>query len=284
MSAATVLHSVAKPFVKSAGGKTQLLPVLMPILLSQPFNAYHEPFVGGGAVFFALRATFRGKAFLADSNSDLMDAYRAVRDYPLLLIGMLQEHREKSSEEYFKKVRRWQDHPEVHYDTDLGRAARMVYLSKTAFNGLWRTNQKGEFNTPWGKYENPNICDAPRIHACHHALKGTDVRCEDFRQSALRVREGDLVYMDPPYVPTSKTSNFVGYGRDGFDERDQRDLAETFRELAARGARVALSNADCELVRELYNGFNIHEVSARRSINSKGGNRGPVGEVVVTNF
>jgi DNA adenine methylase len=268
----------AKPFVKWAGGKTQLLPVLLPVLQSQPFERYHEAFVGGGAAFFALRAAFSGYAHLSDVNEDLVDAWRAVRDYPMLLIGDLQRHRDLNSREHFEEVRR--NRP----GTEMGRAARMVYLNKTAYNGLWRVNSKGGFNTPWGKYVNPNICDSETIHACHHALKGVHVHTEDFRKSALRVKPGDLWYADPPYVPTSGTSNFVGYGKLGFGERDQGDLANEFRRLAALGARCVLSNSDCSWVRELYEGFNIRSVSARRNVNSKGDKRGPVGEVIVTNF
>jgi DNA adenine methylase len=271
-------RAYAKPWCKAVGGKTQLLPVLLPILQSQPFHAYHEAFVGGGAVFFALRATFQGPCFLADTNEDLMDGWRAVRNQPLMLIHELQKHRERNCKEYFEEVRRWAP------TSELDRAARFIYLNKTAFNGLWRVNQKGQMNVPWGKYENPSVCDAETVHACHASLKGVHVHTEGFEQSLARVKPGDLVYMDPPYVPVSVTSNFTGYGKLGFGERDQEDLAGEFRRLDKLGAKCVLSNSDCSWVRELYEGFNIRSVSARRNVNSDGKKRGPVAEVVVTNF
>jgi DNA adenine methylase len=272
--------AVATPFVKFAGGKRQLLPVLMPLFVSRPFQRYHEPFVGGGAAFFAIRSTFRGPAYLSDTNEDLLDAYRAVRDDLSMLGKLLEAHQSSHSELHYYEVRK---HPKL-YDHDVAsRAARMVYLNRACFNGLYRVNSKGEFNVPFGKHEKV-VFDWENLRACSTALKNTDVRVEDFRQSALRVKAGDLWYADPPYVPVSKTSNFVGYGKDGFGESDQEDLAEVFCHLDSIGARLVLSNADCKPVRDLYQGFNIQSVSARRSVNSKSNGRGPVGEVIVTNF
>jgi DNA adenine methylase len=279
------MTTVARPFVKSVGGKTQLLHALLPILTSEPFGRYHEPFMGGGAVFFALHAHgFLGEAFLSDTHLDLVDAYCAVATEPDRLISVLQRHKERNSEEYFYKVRRWKDHPDVRNDTLLGRAARLIYLNKTCFNGLSRYNRSGEFNTPWGKYKSPNICDEENLRACSLALAHTSIDCKDFAGSPSRVMPGDLVYLDPPYVPVSKTSNFTSYGKDGFGPKDQERLAAEFSRLAELGARVVLSNADCEEARALYGAWNIRSVSARRNVNSKGSKRGKVGEVIVTNF
>jgi DNA adenine methylase len=267
----------ALALAKWVGGKRQLLPVLLPVIQSQTFGAYHEPFVGGGAVFFALRATFDGPCYLSDVNEDLMDAYQAVRDDLSMLMMKLGEHAKKHSKEYYYELRA---HP---YGDATTRAARMLYLNRACFNGIYRVNSKGLFNVPWGDHESVTF-DAEGLRACSRALTHTGLHTEDFRQSLTRVKSGDLVYLDSPYVPLSGTSNFVGYGRLGFGERDQEDLAEVFRTLASRGARCVLSNSDCSWVRELYEGFTIRSVSARRNVNSKGNKRGPVGEVVVTNF
>jgi DNA adenine methylase len=280
-----VVVTEAKPPFKWVGGKRQLLHVLLPLLTSQPFDRYHEPFVGGGAVFFALRNLgFNGRAWLSDINKDLLDAYCAISDATEELISVLLEHTKHNSESYFYKVRKWKDYPEVYFDTPLGRAARFVYLNRVCFNGLYRVNQSGEFNVPWGKYENPKICDEENLHACSVALKGAMIYCQDFSESLSRVASGDLCYLDPPYVPVSKTSNFTSYGKDGFSDKDQERLAAEFSRMDKLGARLVLSNADCSRVRELYASYNIHSTSARRNVNSVGSKRGKVGEVVVTNF
>jgi DNA adenine methylase len=274
----------AKSFVKWAGGKAQLLPVILPLVQSQlkPGSAYHEPFLGGGAVFFALRsAGFAGRACLSDVNTNLICAYKHVADYPELLIHDLLVHKARNSEEYFYKAR---EQFNEYVINPMTRAALFIYLNKTAFNGLHRVNKAGHFNVPWGKYVNPAICDADNLRACSVALEKATIGSHDFRFVLEQVKKGDVAYLDPPYVPVSKTSNFVGYGRTGFTSLDQAKLEHELTKLDRLGAKFVLSNADCEETRTLYRKWNVQSVSARRNVNSKGAKRGPVGELVVTNF
>jgi DNA adenine methylase len=291
MSPAVSIAPVARPFAKWAGGKTQLLPTIVPLLLSAlkkaPKARYHEPFVGGGAVFFGLRAAgFTGQAMLSDVNVDLISVYRALTDrYTTdILADMLRIHEKRNSEEYFYQIRKWEINTPIYYNTPIGRAARMIYLNKTCFNGLYRVNKKGEFNVPWGKYKNPTICDVGNLIACHHALQGAKVDSYDFRFVTAQVKKGDVVYFDPPYVPVSATANFTGYSAGGFGPKDQDDLAALCRKLDKRRVKFVLSNADTLVVHDLYDGFRLREVSARRSVNSAGNKRGPVGELIVSNF
>ena len=157
-------------------------------------------------------------------------------------------------------------------------------MNKTCFNGLYRVNKAGHFNVPWGKYVNPTICDAENLRACSKSLEGASIDSRDFRFVLEEVKRGDVVYLDPPYVPMSKTSNFTGYSKDGFTGVDQAALEHVCKKLDERGVRFVLSNADCAETRELYRKWNVQSVQARRNVNSKGGKRGPVGELVVTNF
>ena len=276
----------AVPCLKWVGGKRQLLSELLPVLTSAPFHEYHEPFVGGGAVFFALRALGFSQPFhMADVNIDLAMTYEAVKSHLGPLLGELRflasEHTarsERAREVYFYAVRSVVPAAMVH------RAARMIYLNRLCFNGLWRTNTKGLFNVPYGRHVNPTICDEDNLRACSAALKDATITCGDFEVSLSRVQAGDLCYLYSPYVPVNKTSNFVSYGKDGFGPKDQERLAAEFARLTKLGARVVLSNADCDVVRRLYEGHNIRSVSARRNVNSDGAKRGKVGEVIVTNF
>ncbi len=164
------------------------------------------------------------------------------------------------------------------------RAARLIYLNKTCYNGLWRVNSRGEFNVPMGSYDHPNILDERRLVAASHALQGVEVRSNSFAQAVAGAGAGDFVYFDPPYVPVSQTANFTGYYRGGFSADEQRALAETFRDLDTRGCRVMLSNSDVPFVRDLYADFRIETVTARRRINSDATQRGPISEVVVLNY
>jgi DNA adenine methylase len=284
LATSTTQTAPARPFVKWAGGKTQLLHVLLPLLTSQPFRHYHEPFVGGGAVFFALAASRElERASLSDTNLDLTEAYSVITTDLEALVQKLEYHQEQNSEEYFYKLRAWRD-SDLWDDTHIGRAARLLYLNKTCFNGLHRVNKAGQFNVPWGKYKHPKICDVGNLRACERALACASISCEDFESALWRVEPGDLVYLDPPYVPVSETSNFTSYSKEGFTSQDQERLAREFTRLGKLGAHLVLSNADCEEVRALYAAWNIRSVSARRNVNSKGDKRGKVGEVIVTNF
>jgi DNA adenine methylase len=280
----------AKPFLKWAGGKAQLLPTLLPLIQGQlkQGSAYHEPFLGGGAVFFALRAAgFAGRACLSDVNVALVNAYIQVALFPERLIRELEIHAEVHSRDYFYAVR--EELNTLASLSLLARAAHFIYLNKTCFNGLYRVNAKtGTFNVPIGRFKSPpTICDAENIRACAAAIRSvesTAIQAAPFEVNLSAMRAGDVAYLDPPYVPVSKTSNFVGYGRDGFTSLDQAKLEHELTKLDRLGAKFVLSNADCEETRTLYRKWNVKSVEARRNVNSKGAKRGPVGELVVTNF
>lgn len=280
----------AKPFVKWVGGKAQLLPAILPLIQGQLKEgaAYHEPFLGGGAVFFELRAAgFTGRACLSDVNSDLVNTYIQVALFPERLIRELEIHAEVHSRDYFYAVREELNNlPSLSL---LAKAAHFIYLNKTCFNGLYRVHSKtGAFNVPIGSFKSPpTICDAENIRACSAAIgsaQDTAIQAVPFEVSLSAVRAGDVAYLDPPYVPTSKTSNFVGYGKGGFTSLDQARLEHELTKLHRAGCKFVLSNADCEETRALYRKWSVRSVSARRNVNSKGKKRGPVGELVVTNF
>lgn len=268
----------AFPFLKSCGGKTQLLDKILPKLPHTVPMTYFEPFVGGGAVFFALRREGRiGRAVIADSNPDLIAAYRAVQTDVEALIGLLS--RAENTKEYFLSCRAldptgW---------CDARRGARFLYLNKTCFNGLWRTNQKGQFNVPFAGYTNPKIFDADALHAVSKALQSTRIVHADFAQVMTAARRGDAMYCDPPYFPKTKTANFTSYGKEGFKLADQERLEAQAVLAAQRGVSVVLSNADVPEARTMYGKrcWRLTEVAARRAVNRDGDKRGPVGELIV---
>ena len=268
--------SEVRPFLKWAGGKTQLLPQLEE-LLPRTINTYFEPFIGGGAFFFHLANKNRFKrAVLNDWNPELVNAYRVVSDFTEELIEQLGQF--EISKDYFLEIRA----TDPNDLSPVRRAARTIYLNKTAFNGLYRQNKKGQFNVPWGQYKNPRILNPEVLRACGRVLNHyASLYTGDFSKSTEGAGEGDVVYFDPPYVPLSSTSNFRSYTSDGFTMDDQKRLAEHFKELVNRGAAVIASNSDTPEVHELYEGFERHTVKARRNINSKGGKRGPVNELII---
>lgn len=270
--------------MKWVGGKTQLLPVLLP-LFPYRFGRYYEPFTGGGATFFSLASNegFEfGHAVLNDWNAELINAYEVVRDHPDNLVATLLEWKSeyvKDPETVYYAMRA-RDPKEM---TVIDRAARTLFLNKTCFNGVYRVNKKGIFNTPFGKNVNAPICDIDNILACSRVLNNrTFLMQGDFSNAVKGAEAGDLVYFDPPYVPVSDTADFTGYTSVGFTMQDQRRLADCFRTLVNRGCHVFLSNADVPAIRELYSDFETIVIPARRSINSNGAKRGAVNEVVVT--
>ena len=268
----------AKPFIKFCGGKRQLLPELRRSLPAA-FKHYYEPFIGGGALFFDLRASgWAGPSTLGDANERLVRTYLGVRNDVEEVIRLLKLRKyEKSA-----YLRARASNPELFGD-DVEVADWFIYLNKTGFNGLYRVNSKGQFNVPFGRYDNPTICDAPGLRAAAHALRKTKFLIGDFEKTVKSAERGDLVYCDPPYAPVNATSDFTSYTKDGFDGKDQERLRDCALKLKARGAHVILSNADVPLVRKLYGkGFNLRKVSARRAINSKATSRGAVGEVIIT--
>ncbi|MFQ5896296.1 MAG: DNA adenine methylase, partial [Nitrospinota bacterium] len=234
-----------------------MLPQLEPSFPTR-FHAYHEPFLGGGAVFFHLRPR---RAFLSDSNAELIGCYRTVRDRVEELIRALSRHRYER--EHFYEVR--SQAPESLDEVE--RAARFIFLNKSCYNGLYRVNRRGLFNVPFGRYAKPTLCDARGLRTASRALRGVTLFAEDFEGCLPRVRPGDFVYFDPPYLPLSPTSQFTSYTEGGFSLAEQKRLAGLFRALDARGALLLLSNSDSQRVRELYAGYRLEVVKAPRAIN-----------------
>ena len=273
---------MAKPFLKWAGGKTALLAELLAAAPGR-IETYYEPFLGGGALFFALQAEGRlGRAALSDRNRELINAYIQVRDNVDALIGALHVHQ--------RKYLAAQDRAEYYYAIrgkrlacSLGGAANLVFLNKTCFNGLYRVNSKGRFNVPHGRYDNPTICDEVNLRAASSALQGVELRVADFADAASAAAAGDFVYFDPPYVPLSQTAHFTAYTAGEFDMNEQKRLAQTAAHLARRGAHVVLSNSGHPDVAEMYASelFTLREVQARRAINAVASGRGPVREYLV---
>lgn len=272
-----------RPFLKWAGGKQQLLRQLTP-LLPPSFAGYAEPFVGSGALFFHLRSAGRlhGRVTLADSNPDLINSYRVIRDHIEELIELLAGHGRRHSREHYYDTRAL-DRGGRRLDA-VEQAARTIYLNRTCYNGLYRVNRQGQFNVPMGSYRNPAILQEKVLRAAHAALQGVTLEAVDYRLLQTEFRPGDFVYFDPPYQPSSTTANFTSYTADDFGEDDQRRLAALFRELGERGVYCMLSNSHTPLIRELYREFRVEKVRARRMINSRGDKRGKVEELVVLNY
>ena len=275
-------YKIPRPFLKWAGGKRQLLVDLMvETERAGLFKAYHEPFVGGGALYFELYRAGRlehVKVQLSDTNERLIEAYWGVRDDVEAIIGLLIEHQEKHCKEHYYAVRGRVPENSVE------RAARIIYLNRTCYNGLYRENSKGVFNVPMGRYVHPTICDAENLRAVSVALRRVHVETRSFESVLDCAEPGDFVYFDPPYHPLSKTASFTAYAQGGFDEASQRRLAMVFRELDARGVKVLLSNSMTDFVRELYDGYHIRTVRANRHVNSKADRRGEIDEALVANF
>ena len=273
---------MAKPFLKWAGGKTALLSQLLDAAPKQ-INTYYEPFLGGGALFFALQAEGRFKrAVLSDSNKELINAYIQARDSVDALIRALQVHQ--------RKYRAADDRADYYYTIrskrltcSLGGAANLIFLNKTCYNGLYRVNSKGNFNVPHGRYQNPTICDEPNLRAVSAALQGVDLRVADFAAAPRMAAAGDFVYFDPPYVPLSKTAHFTAYTAKDFGMVEQQRLADTAALLAQQGASVALSNSAHPDVAAMYceTQFHLAQVQAPRNINSKPAARGAVREYLI---
>jgi DNA adenine methylase len=278
-SRTTNLLMVSAPFLKWAGGKRQLLTHIEALLPAR-IDTYFEPFLGGAAVFFRLASGLRfRRAVLADANPELVNCYQAIRDDVDGVIAALGEFRNNRAQYY--RVRR-RDPSKL---TPTARAARLIYLNRCGYNGLYRVNSSGQFNVPFGRYRRPVICDVDKLRAASAALQKAKIVCADFAQTLRNVEADDFVYLDPPYVPLSPTSSFTAYAKRNFGLADQQRLAEALRGFAARKVPALLSNSDCETTRELYRGFDhIDSVPARRAINSVAHGRGFVGEILVRSF
>lgn len=271
--AEAVTSPAARPFIKWAGGKRKLVPEILK-LAPASFGRYYEPFVGGGALFFALRPK---RALLNDRNIHLARSYLGVQRTVETVIEKLSRH--ENNVHYFNALKACP--PDKEECSDI--AAWFIYLNKTGFNGMYRVNKKGEYNIPFGKYENPNICDRENLFRASAALAGAVITSTDFEVPTDNAKKGDFVYFDPPYLPKSKTANFTSYTKEGFGEDDHRRLAACARRLKNRGVHVVISESDCPLIREIFaEGFQLHEVSAARSVSCKASTRGKVGELLIT--
>lgn len=293
---------MAKPFVKWAGGKTRLLTQFHDIL---PDNlnrkdtfTYIEPFVGGGAMLFFMLQNYPNieKAIINDINPNLATAYRIIRDFPEDLIIELRRFQAEFSKlnsellkkEYYLSIRNSYNH-ESH--TEIGKTAMFIFLNRTCFNGLHRVNSKGYFNVPFGKYDNPTICDEKLIIEDSCALQNVNILCGDYTQIEHFVNDSTFIYFDPPYRPLSATSSFTSYAKDDFNDDEQVRLGEFYKHLSNMGCQMMLSNSDCSaknsndtFFEDLYGDFIIDRVFAARSVNANPLKRGKLSELIIRNY
>lgn len=269
------------PVVKWVGGKRQLLGDILP-LIPKAFSSYAEPFFGGGAVLFALQPN---KAIINDLNSDLIVMYKVIKENPDELIADLKTH--DNSPEYFYALRDIDRNKEAYSTlSDIKKASRLIYLNKTCYNGLFRVNSAGEFNTPFGHYKNPNIVNEPVIRAVSNYFNKAQITfsSQDFAEVLTNVKKGCFVYLDPPYDPVSDTASFTGYNKGGFDKEEQLRLKKSCDELNKRNIKFMLSNSATEFIKEIYSDYNITIVKAIRAVNSDGSKRGAIDEVIIRNY
>ena len=273
------------PFVKWAGGKSQLIPQIIR-LMPVKFTRYFEPFLGGGAVFFHI-ASYNRNAFLSDINTDLINAYKVIRNHVEELIPALNYHQNeynKSPKKYYYYLR---DCMQVFNKIDT--AARFIALNKTCYNGLYRVNKNGLFNVPIGRYKNPIICDADNLRKISVVLKqsGSNLGVSDYKKILLeKAEKDDFIYLDPPFHPVSNTANFTSYTNNGFTLEDQKKLVIIFNELTRRGCKLLLSNSNTEEIRRLYSDYShLTEVTTvNRSINTVASKRVGHTELLIRNY
>ena len=280
-------NSLVKPYLKWAGGKRQLLPELKKYL-PQKLNSYryYEPFVGAGAVFFDKQPK---KAVINDNNTQLMLTYKVIKRSVDELIEALMIHNKKNNEEYFYEIRsKDRDTKAFNALSDIEKAARLIFLNKTCYNGLYRVNSQGLFNAPYGRYANPSICDEPVLRAINKYLaenEEIEILNGDFADAVQTADDKAFAYFDPPYHSADNT-NFTGYQAEKFGNEEQTRLRNVYVELTERGVKCLLSNSDTDFIRELYadSRFDIISVTAKRAINSDAAGRGNVKEVLIKNW
>lgn len=303
------LQPIARPFLKWAGGKSQLLSKFSELypeaLRENKIKHYYEPFLGSGAVYFHIAQNFAiEKAWLYDTNPELIITYQVIQQHSAALIDFLKkieatylDLKPSQREKYFYDQRA--NYNQQRFNTDynnystawIARAAQLIFLNRTCFNGLYRVNAKGEFNTPTGRYENPTICDEYNLLAVARVLENATIKRADYKQVKRDLKKKSFVYFDPPYRPISKTASFKAYGKIDFTDADQTNLADLFSFIHQKGEYVMLSNSDPQNIDatdnffdKLYKEFNIERVPARRMINSNASLRGVINEIVVTNY
>lgn len=271
-----------QPFTKWTGGKRQLLGELRSYM-PETYSRYFEPFVGGGALFFDLAPE---QAVINDFNEELINAYRQIKNNPAELINLLIKHKENNSKDYYLALRSADRDGRISRMTGVERAARILYMLRVDFNGLYRVNSKNQFNVPYGRYKNPKIVDVDLLYQISEYLNENDIEIlqTDFAEAVKDAETGDFVYFDPPYIPLNETSSFTSYTHEGFSYEEQVRLRDTFKELTERGVYAMLSNSSSPLVEELYKDFNIYFVEAQRTNGAKSSSRGKISEIIVTNY
>ena len=268
------------PMLKWVGGKRQLLPDIVP-MINKKAPLYVEPFIGGGAVLFNMQPK---KAIINDYNQELNNVYITVRDNLEELLDELRIHEENNSSDYYYEIRALDRAEEFAQMSNVEKAARIIYLNKTCYNGLYRVNMAGQFNSPYGKYKNPNIVNEAVLRAISNYFNTNEITIlnGDYKEVLKDLEKEAFVYLDPPYMPIS-SSSFTGYTEGGFGYNSQVELKKECDKLNEKGIRFVQSNSDCEIIRELYKDYKIKTVKAKRSINSVGNKRGEINEVLIYN-
>jgi DNA adenine methylase len=278
---------ILRPFLKWAGGKRQLLPVLrqyIPKNWSSSSSTYFEPFVGAGAFLFDLQPK---KAVINDANKELINCYQTIRDNPDELLQLTREYQQNISRERYYELRELDRKPDFDNLSNIQRAARIIYLNKTCFNGLFRVNSQGQFNVPYGDNKNPVVADEVVIRAISKYFNDNKIEItnQDFEKAIFKAKRGDFVYFDPPYDPISNSSSFTGYDLNGFGKDSQTRLKEVCDRLVEKGCNVLISNSATDFIKELYSNkkyYSYIEVGATRNINSVGTSRGKINEVLIS--
>ena len=277
-------------FLKWAGGKKRLV-LLLDKLTPSSIDRYFEPFLGGGAFFFYLIQTRKPfKAFLSDSNPQLINTYRVVRDNVKELIEILTDHQEKyykSGEKYYYSIRDNNNNNDNNKQSNLAElAGKFIFLNKTCYNGLYRVNKIGNFNVPHGKYFNPKICNKEKLIECSNLLNRSEVNiiCDTYKNTTLQCQEDDFIYFDPPYFPVSRTANFTDYTKESFGMKQHRELANEFDRLTSIGSKVLLSNSNSDYIKSLYEKYSILKVKSQRNINCDAKRRSDHHDLIITNF
>ncbi len=274
-------NKLISPILKWAGGKKQLLPQIE-ALIPKKYTSYYEPFLGGGAVLFSLQPRV---AYINDYNEDLINVYDCVKNDLESLIVLLKTH--ENTPEYFYKIREIDRNTKTFEKlSKVEKASRFIYLNKTCYNGLFRVNRAGEFNTPFGYYKTPNIVNEPTLRAVSVYLNENKISyfSQDFEKFLNNVEKGAFVYLDPPYDPVSLSSNFTGYTNLGFNREEQIRLKNVCDKLNKNGVKFLLSNSATEFIQDLYKDYSINIIKAKRSINSNAALRGNVDEVLIKNY
>lgn len=273
-----------RPLFPWAGGKNQLAPVLSE-RMPKEYNNYFEPFVGGATMLFYTKPK---SAVINDYNFDLTNLYEVVKLKPQELMDELKVMADNNNQEQFLSIRAWDREENFREIPNVKKAARMLYIMKAGYNGLYRVNKKGQINTPWGNSirNKTKILDVDNIKAVSEFLNEHNITIMngDYVKALETAKKGDFVYMDPPYIPVSPTANFTRYTKIGFNMEEQRRLVKTLDDLTARGVKVMVSNSNTDLTKELYANYNIYEINVTRNISSKGTTRGKTKELVITNY